>query len=574
MRASSRVAQLVRDWRSAQRRGVTDPVRLAEIDGTEADADLIREVTQEIEEEMGLRPRAHDVQRAFDGRGQDRQVRRLQEALRANATEPADAHANCAELTPAERASTGWALQGMRPEYQAKDRAGGEFRTRYMFDAGDDLKVRGEQELGHERSDDRDDQVLQFDGRLWRLADGMIADTRDAGELKLAVKVLEARLAGRRDQIVAQRKQLGEEPDPEALAELDARLARLEKKIARAGTHHSVNGQHIFVMNAAGQFFAGKGMAGVIHHSSFLAGGAVSAAGEVSIRDGRMVSISNNSGHYQPGPAYLWQAVKQLEVLNAPLDEIMVSVVGVSQRFRSARAFLEAMDPTTDASWFNPDEAVARLRVADKGAESLKARFAPRGRLARHGTVAAPRIWELGRPVRVAPVRNVEAQDSDEIAGDAEPAVDYPELDSPKMGYPEVGYPEVGYPEVGYPEVGYPEVGYPEQEATAGDEETGHSQASADEEEAGYPSGYISNGDPASGYVGLGYPDADTAGGTGDRAQGDQRGPVADPFAPRGHRLIRRGSEPRPTARRRRPVEPTTTAPPVDAAREHEEPSS
>ena len=44
-----------------------------------------------------------------------------------------------------------------------------------------------------------------------------------------------------------------------------------------------IAGRYIFVMNAAGEFFAAKGMVSVLHHSSFMAGGAVACAGEVAI---------------------------------------------------------------------------------------------------------------------------------------------------------------------------------------------------------------------------------------------------------------------------------------------------
>ena len=41
------------------------------------------------------------------------------------------------------------------------------------------------------------------------------------------------------------------------------------------------------------------------HHSSMVAGGAVAAAGQLGVRDGRILFISNESGHYMPPPSCL-----------------------------------------------------------------------------------------------------------------------------------------------------------------------------------------------------------------------------------------------------------------------------
>ncbi|HVV87919.1 MAG TPA: hypothetical protein VHE35_32990 [Kofleriaceae bacterium] len=588
-RVKGELEAAVESYKRDARRGVTDPQELARIDAVTIDDESIREVELEWSLKLGLKEPIIDVQSRFDVRQKDRQVRLLQRALRENATRPADAYSNRVDLSPNEKASTGWALQGMRPEYLAKDAGKQEFKTRYMFEQGDDLDERAEQERGTVQTDDRNDQVLQFDGRLWRLADGMLADTRDAGQLVMAVNALKTRLGGQKLRLLSEQRALGEAPDPQAAADLDARLARLESRIARADTHHSVNGQYIFVMNAAGQFFAGKGMPGIVHHSSFMAGGAVAAAGEVSIRDGRLLSISNNSGHYQPGPAYLWQAVKQLEVIGAPLDEIMVSVIGVGQRFRSARAFLDAMDPSSDASWFDPDQAILRLRGADKGAEPGAAVKGRRGDLRRRHSVGAPRAWELGRSGKGSqPVDSGGAPGSG-ASGDVASGHD-------AQGYVASGYDARGYVPSGYDAQGYDPSGHdaPGHDAS-GYDASGYNASGYDA--SGYvPNGYDARGYDASGYdasgydatpgyphvadepapgaapapgytvermgYSLGYGEASTDGslepGHGDDAgatvEPGERGPLDDRFARRGHAFARRASAPRPAARRRRPA--------------------
>jgi hypothetical protein len=48
------------------------------------------------------------------------------------------------------------------------------------------------------------------------------------------------------------------------------------------------------------------------HHSSFLAGEPVAAAGEIRVSNGVLKTVSNNSGHYQPQPGYLIQFLLEL----------------------------------------------------------------------------------------------------------------------------------------------------------------------------------------------------------------------------------------------------------------------
>ncbi len=56
-----------------------------------------------------------------------------------------------------------------------------------------------------------------------------------------------------------------------------------------------------------------KALVYVLHHSSFYAGEPVAAAGHISIRDGELVELNNNSGHYRPRTKHLCQVVNQLK---------------------------------------------------------------------------------------------------------------------------------------------------------------------------------------------------------------------------------------------------------------------
>ena len=73
-------------------------------------------------------------------------------------------------------------------------------------------------------------------------------------------------------------------------------------------------GNAIFVMDEYGNIFASKSQAvGKFHHSSFLSGKPVSAAGEISVKDGIIESVSRKSGHYWPDEEHLAQFMKELD---------------------------------------------------------------------------------------------------------------------------------------------------------------------------------------------------------------------------------------------------------------------
>jgi len=64
------------------------------------------------------------------------------------------------------------------------------------------------------------------------------------------------------------------------------------------------------------------------HHSSFLRGGLVLCAGMIGARQGKIIFINNNSGHYQPSPANLQKLVKHLNKRSAFADNAVVELAG------------------------------------------------------------------------------------------------------------------------------------------------------------------------------------------------------------------------------------------------------
>lgn len=68
-------------------------------------------------------------------------------------------------------------------------------------------------------------------------------------------------------------------------------------------THVSGKGWAIFIMAPDNNIYSHSHKVGAFHHSSFLSGGAIQAAGEIAVDNGRIVAINNKSGHYRPDSA-------------------------------------------------------------------------------------------------------------------------------------------------------------------------------------------------------------------------------------------------------------------------------
>lgn len=73
-------------------------------------------------------------------------------------------------------------------------------------------------------------------------------------------------------------------------------------------TFLETEGTAIFAMDAGGRLYAAsERVAGQFQHSSFLAGGAIAAAGEIEVHDGVVKFLSGKSGHYRPSAMQLDQ---------------------------------------------------------------------------------------------------------------------------------------------------------------------------------------------------------------------------------------------------------------------------
>lgn len=104
-----------------------------------------------------------------------------------------------------------------------------------------------------------------------------------------------------------------------------------------------MSGIFIFVMNEDGELHvADEGKESKdnekFHHSSFLGGKPVAAAGEIQFSSGTVTRISNASGHYQPDLSYMYQALLELRSQGMSLSGVTVTlVVGIYFKMENAQ---------------------------------------------------------------------------------------------------------------------------------------------------------------------------------------------------------------------------------------------
>lgn len=78
----------------------------------------------------------------------------------------------------------------------------------------------------------------------------------------------------------------------------------------------------IFVIALDGSMYVGRKRKGVFHHSSFVAGAPILAAGKVMIKHGRVLAIEPHSGHFKPTLKNLAALCSVLRAQGVDLDHI------------------------------------------------------------------------------------------------------------------------------------------------------------------------------------------------------------------------------------------------------------
>ncbi|KAM2056141.1 hypothetical protein TB2_028300 [Malus domestica] len=92
-------------------------------------------------------------------------------------------------------------------------------------------------------------------------------------------------------------------------------------------TGESDGAKWIFVLSASRTLYVGKKKKGTFQHSSFLAGGATSAAGRLVVEHGIIKAVWPHSGHYRPTEENFRDLLSFLEENNVDLTDVKLSPV-------------------------------------------------------------------------------------------------------------------------------------------------------------------------------------------------------------------------------------------------------
>jgi hypothetical protein len=138
-------------------------------------------------------------------------------------------------------------------------------------------------------------------------------------------------------------------------------------------TFFSKGGWAIFVMSQSGEIHLGSHEVGQYHHSSLLNGQNVAAAGEMRTSpSGKLLHMSNKSGHYTPGPVEIRQVMRALEKGNITPETYRLRFFTSSpqpQEFATAKEWTEQKSPQSwqqvksDVRLTAIDEAVSERKV-------------------------------------------------------------------------------------------------------------------------------------------------------------------------------------------------------------------
>jgi hypothetical protein len=87
----------------------------------------------------------------------------------------------------------------------------------------------------------------------------------------------------------------------------------------------------IFILSLADQLYVSKKVKGIFHHSSFLGGAPVKAAGKLTVSAGRLEELYFHSGHYRPNKADMRAMLSFLDARRVDLASVQVDVQAISK---------------------------------------------------------------------------------------------------------------------------------------------------------------------------------------------------------------------------------------------------
>ena len=127
-------------------------------------------------------------------------------------------------------------------------------------------------------------------------------------------------------------------------------------------THFSGPNHAIYVMSKEGNFHVSSHAVGHRHHSSLLGGQPVACAGEMKVQEGRLMFLSNKSGHYHPDKRHFFQTLAELRARDVPMT-FAIKTHPDNETFAHAQEFLE--ENYADDAAFDAQQVLKAVNVND-----------------------------------------------------------------------------------------------------------------------------------------------------------------------------------------------------------------
>uniref|UniRef100_A0ACD5U7H4 Uncharacterized protein n=1 Tax=Avena sativa TaxID=4498 RepID=A0ACD5U7H4_AVESA len=122
--------------------------------------------------------------------------------------------------------------------------------------------------------------------------------------------------------------------------------------------HSSDDSKSIFVLSTTKAFYVGQKKKGSFQHSSFLAGGAITAAGRLVVKDGILKAIWPYSGHYLPTEENFRDFIRYLQENGVDLTDVKKSEMDRDDEYQ----LLSKLDTETEQ---NPNSKAAAPAAAE-----------------------------------------------------------------------------------------------------------------------------------------------------------------------------------------------------------------
>ncbi|KAK8938571.1 hypothetical protein KSP39_PZI011131 [Platanthera zijinensis] len=116
---------------------------------------------------------------------------------------------------------------------------------------------------------------------------------------------------------------------------------KLIYKQAKSAVHTADGAKWIFVLSTSRTLYVGQKKKGKFQHSSFLCGGAITAAGRLVVKHGFLKAIWSYSGHYQPTEENFEEFIKFLKESNVDLTNVKKYSVDNDGDLSSSKVKLE-----------------------------------------------------------------------------------------------------------------------------------------------------------------------------------------------------------------------------------------